>query len=273
MNDEIAIAISKDFDIDFSYESMLETKKIKDKITETDKKGRLDLRDETIFTIDSIQTKDMDDAVSVKKLYNGNITATGDITLIESIENYDFIHIEIAYLNGEGNPVCGYTMAAVDYIKATYHNQTSIWIDGGNNDRSAKVAFSNATTMKVGKASSSDAIIGVYGIKLESGGGASKEILYTNATNTNPATISLTNDFSNFDILSIRAFRDADSIPENSIFLTIDTQLLQINQVINILGWAGNNEYILYKLTASDELTLIMQGSGLYIREIAGVKN
>lgn len=107
----------------------------------------------------------------------------------------------------------------------------------------------------------------------EGGGGASKEILYTNATNTNPATISLTDDYSNFDILSIRAFRDADSIPENSIFLTIDTQLLQINQVINILGWAGSNEFILYKLTASDELTLIMQGSGIYIREIAGVKN
>lgn len=105
------------------------------------------------------------------------------------------------------------------------------------------------------------------------GGGASKEILYTNATNTNPATISLTNDYSNFDILSIRAFRDADSIPENSIFLTIDTQLLQINQVINILGWAGSNEFILYKLTAANELTLIMQGSGIYIREIAGVKN
>lgn len=107
----------------------------------------------------------------------------------------------------------------------------------------------------------------------EGGGGASKEILYTNATNTNPAIISLTNDYSNFDILSIRAFRNADSIPENSVFLTIDTQLLQINQVINILGWAGSNEFILYKLTASDELTLIMQGSGIYIREIAGVKN
>lgn len=107
----------------------------------------------------------------------------------------------------------------------------------------------------------------------EGGGGASKEILYTNATNTNPATISLTDDYNNYDILSIRAFRDADSIPENSIFLTIDTQLLQINQVINILGWAGSNEFILYKLTAANELTLIMQGSGIYIREIAGVKN
>ena len=107
----------------------------------------------------------------------------------------------------------------------------------------------------------------------EGGGGANKEILYTNATNTNPATISLTDDYNNYDILSIRAFRDADSIPENSIFLTIDTQLLQINQVINILGWAGSNEFILYKLTASNELTLVMQGSGIYIREIAGVKN
>ena len=72
MNDEIAIAISKDFDIDFSYEAKKEAEKITDRIPEKDKVGRLDLRDETIFTIDSIQTKDMDDAVSIKRLYNGN---------------------------------------------------------------------------------------------------------------------------------------------------------------------------------------------------------
>ena len=72
MNDEIAIAISKDFDIDFSYEAKKETLKIKDRITETERKDRLDLTDETVFTIDSIQTKDIDDAVSIKKLYNNN---------------------------------------------------------------------------------------------------------------------------------------------------------------------------------------------------------
>ncbi len=72
MNDEISIAISKDFDIDFSEYALEEVKNIPLKIQEKDKINRLDLTKETIFTIDSIHTKDMDDAISVKKLYNGN---------------------------------------------------------------------------------------------------------------------------------------------------------------------------------------------------------
>lgn len=112
-----------------------------------------------------------------KKLYNGNITSTGDLTLLDSIENYDFIMIEIAYLEGEGNPVCGSTIADVAYLKSTYNNTTSIWIDGGNNDRSAKVAFSDGTTMKVQKASTYDAIIGVYGLDLNGGAGDASEII------------------------------------------------------------------------------------------------
>ena len=72
MNDEIAIAISKDFDIDFSYEAIKELESMDTSIKDSDIEDRLDLRSESIFTIDSIQTKDMDDAVSIKKLYNGN---------------------------------------------------------------------------------------------------------------------------------------------------------------------------------------------------------
>ena len=72
MNDEIAIAISKDFDIDFSEESLKEVELIPETVKEEDIKNRLDLRDEKIFTIDSVKTKDMDDAVSIRQLYNGN---------------------------------------------------------------------------------------------------------------------------------------------------------------------------------------------------------
>lgn len=72
LNDEIAIAISKDFDIDFTKETMKEASTIPKEVTENDKENRLDLTNEMIFTIDSITTKDMDDAISIKKLYNGN---------------------------------------------------------------------------------------------------------------------------------------------------------------------------------------------------------
>ena len=142
------------------------------------------------------------------KLYNGNITRKGDLTLLDSIENYDFIMIEIAYLVGEGNPVCGSVIADVPYLKATYNNYTSVWIDGGNNDRSAKVAFSNATTMKVQKASTSDAIIGVYGLKLEVGNlgkGAHIDLLwdYINDNSENiywsGNALTLNGDIRNYD--------------------------------------------------------------------------
>jgi len=71
-SDEIAIAISKDFDLEFSNETIKESLEIPDEVLPKDKIGRLDLTDDTIFTIDSIHTKDMDDAISIKKLYNGN---------------------------------------------------------------------------------------------------------------------------------------------------------------------------------------------------------
>ena len=48
------------------------TKKFGDKIDHKDVKNRKDLRDEIIFTIDGEDAKDLDDAVSVKKLSNGN---------------------------------------------------------------------------------------------------------------------------------------------------------------------------------------------------------
>ena len=72
MNDAIAIAISKDFDIDFPKEAMKEAELIPDHVRKEDKENRLDLTNNKIFTIDSIHTKDMDDAVSIKKLPNGN---------------------------------------------------------------------------------------------------------------------------------------------------------------------------------------------------------
>ena len=72
-SDEISIAISKGFDIDFSEEAMIEAEALPKFVREEDKVGRVDLTDEVVYTIDSITTKDIDDAISVKRLDNGNI--------------------------------------------------------------------------------------------------------------------------------------------------------------------------------------------------------
>ena len=71
-NDELSIAISRGFDINFSEEAMKEAYALPKTVLEHEKIGRLDLTNEIIFTIDSVKTKDMDDAVSIKKLANGN---------------------------------------------------------------------------------------------------------------------------------------------------------------------------------------------------------
>ena len=70
--EEVTIAASRGFTTKYSKEYLDELAAIPDKVTDEDIKGRLDLRNDIIFTIDSESTKDMDDAISIKVLDNGN---------------------------------------------------------------------------------------------------------------------------------------------------------------------------------------------------------
>ena len=70
--EEVTIAASRGFTTKYSKEYLDELAAIPDKVTDEDIKGRLDLRNDVIFTIDSESTKDMDDAISIKVLDNGN---------------------------------------------------------------------------------------------------------------------------------------------------------------------------------------------------------
>ena len=62
-----AIAATHGFFKDFSKEAIEELKDIKEYVLDEEITGRKDLRNENIFTIDGQDTKDMDDAVSIKK--------------------------------------------------------------------------------------------------------------------------------------------------------------------------------------------------------------
>lgn len=57
---------------DFPDDVMNQANKVPDKIAEGDLKNRRDLRNELIITIDGADAKDLDDAVTVTKLENGN---------------------------------------------------------------------------------------------------------------------------------------------------------------------------------------------------------
>lgn len=70
--DILSIAYKYDIDDTFSDEVVEQVKTIPSEVSEEDKKGRVDLTDQVIFTIDGDDTKDIDDAISIEKLTNGN---------------------------------------------------------------------------------------------------------------------------------------------------------------------------------------------------------
>ena len=70
--DILSIIYKYNIDIDFSEDTKKEVESIPMEVRENDLKGRKDLRDMCIFTIDGDDTKDIDDAVSIEKLPNGN---------------------------------------------------------------------------------------------------------------------------------------------------------------------------------------------------------
>lgn len=72
-------------DIDFSKEALEEAKNLPTSVDESDLKGRVDLRNLDVVTIDCDNTKDRDDAVYVEKLPNGNYRL---YTCISSVNYY-----------------------------------------------------------------------------------------------------------------------------------------------------------------------------------------
>lgn len=68
------LAIIKKYGLpeNFPEEVIAEVERIPEEIHEAEIKRRLDLRDKTIITIDGADAKDLDDAISIEKLNNGN---------------------------------------------------------------------------------------------------------------------------------------------------------------------------------------------------------
>ena len=70
--DILSIAAKYEIDDEFPNEVDEELKNIPDHVLDSEYDGRIDLRDQMIFTIDGDDTKDIDDAISIEKLENGN---------------------------------------------------------------------------------------------------------------------------------------------------------------------------------------------------------
>ncbi len=70
--DILSIVYDKELPLVFPDEVMQAVENISDEVTEEEKKGRKDLRKELMITIDGEDAKDLDDAISISKLDNGN---------------------------------------------------------------------------------------------------------------------------------------------------------------------------------------------------------
>lgn len=89
--DILSIVYKYDINTSFNEEVEEEVKSISMEVKEEDLKGRRDLRNEVIFTIDGDDTKDIDDAISIRK--EGNTYTLG-------------VHIaDVSYYVKEGSPL------------------------------------------------------------------------------------------------------------------------------------------------------------------------
>jgi ribonuclease R len=70
--DILSIVIAQGIPTQFPEEVQTASEQVPDKIMDSDLVGRRDLRDQQIVTIDGADAKDLDDAVTVRKLDNGN---------------------------------------------------------------------------------------------------------------------------------------------------------------------------------------------------------
>lgn len=77
--DILSIIYQHGIDIDFPDEVLEQAEAVPEVINQNETKNRVDLRDDFTITIDGADAKDLDDAVSVKKLDNGNYELTVSI--------------------------------------------------------------------------------------------------------------------------------------------------------------------------------------------------
>ena len=94
------IALSKSFALNFSEKAINELENIPSTVTNEELKGRLDLRDKLIYTIDCNHTKDMDDAISIEINERGNFILGVHIADVSHYVKYRSALFEEAFARG-----------------------------------------------------------------------------------------------------------------------------------------------------------------------------
>lgn len=98
--DILALIVSLGIETKFSKEVLAAAEAVPEKIDPADLEGRHDLRDQTYVTIDGADAKDLDDAVTVKKLANGNFFLGVSIADVSHYVTEDSVLDQTAYARG-----------------------------------------------------------------------------------------------------------------------------------------------------------------------------
>ena len=98
--DILSIVASLGISDTFSQELLEEVEKLPYEVSEDEIKGRVDLRDRMIFTIDGDDTKDIDDAISITKLENDNYMLGVHIADVSHYVKEDSLIEKEAYTRG-----------------------------------------------------------------------------------------------------------------------------------------------------------------------------
>ena len=104
--DILSIVEKYEIKYEFDKEVIEELDSIPEEISESDKKGRRDLTNQVIFTIDGDDTKDIDDAISVEKLSNGNYKLGVHIADVSYYVTEDTLTFKEAYDRGTSVYLC-----------------------------------------------------------------------------------------------------------------------------------------------------------------------
>ena len=98
--DILSFVYQYDFDPTYSDDVLAEVEKVPTEVSLNEMEGRLDLRDEVIFTIDGKDTKDIDDAISIEKNEDGSYVLGVHIADVSHYVKKDSIIDKDAYLRG-----------------------------------------------------------------------------------------------------------------------------------------------------------------------------
>lgn len=204
---------------------------------------------------------------SSEKIYtNSEGSAPATIQLSKAITDFDAI-----ILNGYRNNMTTYYSSNMYLTEEVVSGRIICLTD---DSFYAWYTVTNDTTLT--SAGANIVITDIYGIKFgggSSGGGGgssySESYLYENQTTGSEATITLTDDLSNYDELFFDIYRVADS-RNYHVGKSYKTSVLSINDYLQILVY--QNEYESWQITSETLLTRVNRGGNIYVKRIIGVK-